>query len=372
MLGTGSHGVAQIPIYISGVGTGQGPTVISRTIDSWLGGGFGWGLLANIEEAYRHIVFLYEPGDEIIILGFSRGAYTARSLTGFIRSTGIIGRDALHRIPDAIKRYRTLNDPTTHPSTDESHEFRANVSPKIATSEEELAWRSSRGMPAAHLLRIAYLGVWDSVGALGVPKHIPLLGRWTARRYRFHDANLSSMVRSARHAVALDERRRTFMPTRWDNVGELNAAHGTSEERPYQELFFPGDHGSIGGGGDITELSSIGLRWIIEGAAAAGLSFDDKMLQSIQAEENPMGPLRNTSKEPSGILNWFMHRNPVDRTGPSSLDELHKSAFLRWSAEAKASSFKPYRPGNLKQLETELARLHDQEVLGEKQDSRLA
>jgi len=74
-------GVPQIPIYVQGVGTGRGPT---QRLDSLLGGAFGLGLLSNIEEAYRHLVFLYEPGDEIFILGFSRGAYTARSLAGFI------------------------------------------------------------------------------------------------------------------------------------------------------------------------------------------------------------------------------------------------------------------------------------------------
>jgi uncharacterized protein (DUF2235 family) len=364
MRGIDHVGIVQVPIYIQGVGTGRGPTRLSRKLDSWLGGGLGWGLMANIEEAYRHIVFLYEPGDEIYILGFSRGAYTARSLTGLIRSTGIVERDALHRIPEALERYRVLDDPTTHPSTDQSHEFRAKISPATVTSETEQAWRKARNMPEAHLLRITYLGVWDSVGALGVPKHIPILGRWTARRYRFHDANLSSMVRSARHAVALDERRRTFMPTRWENVADLNAAHQNNGELPYQELFFPGDHGSVGGGGDITDLSSIGLRWIIEGAQAAGLGFDARALQSIQAEENPMGPLRNTTKEPSGILNWIMRRNPVDREGPMRLDELHPSVIARWTAEAKDTSFKPYRPGSLRKLESQLALLHEQELYG--------
>jgi uncharacterized protein (DUF2235 family) len=73
-------GVIQVPIYIQGVGTGEGPTKLSRKLDSALGGALGWGLMDNIEEAYRHLIFIYEPGDEIYILGFSRGAYTARSL----------------------------------------------------------------------------------------------------------------------------------------------------------------------------------------------------------------------------------------------------------------------------------------------------
>ena len=352
MKGIDSHGIVQVPIYVQGVGTGRGPTKLSRKMDSWLGGGLGWGLMANIEEAYRHLVFLWEPGDEIYVIGFSRGAYTARSLTGFIRSTGIVDRNALSRVPEAIKRYRTMEDDTTHPSSDESHAFRAEMSPRVVTSPKEAAWRAARGLPEAPLLRIDYLGVWDSVGALGVPAHIPVLGRLTARRYRFHDADLSSMVRSARHAVALDERRRTFTPTRWTNVAELNEGHVSEDEPPYQELFFAGDHGSVGGGGDITALSSIGLEWVIQGARQAGLEFDAKRLQEIRQEQDHMGPLRNTTEPLTGALNWFMHRDPVDRDGPSTIEELHPTALARWQAEAKSETFVSYRPGSL-------ARIHD-------------
>lgn len=348
-------GVEQIPIYIQGVGTGRGPTPSLRKLDALLGGAFGLGLMSNIEEAYRHLVFLYEPGDEIFILGFSRGAYTARSLTGFIRSTGIVDRDALHRIPEAIARYRTMGDPRTHPSHEKSHEFRAELSPRLVTSEEEYAWRAERDQPKAIRLCIRYLGVWDSVGALGVPAFVPVLGQLTARKYQFHDANLSSMVQSARHAIALDERRRAFAPTRWDNVADLNAFESAVEELPYQELFFAGDHGSVGGGGDITELSSIGLAWIIDGARGAGLAFDAERLQAIAAEQNPMGPLRNTRETPKGFMNWLMRRNPRDREGPSSIDELHSSAVDRWSAEAKSEVFKPYRPGSLNRVHEQLA-----------------
>lgn len=366
MSGVDSAGCVQVPIYIQGVGTGRGPTRVSRRFDAWLGGGLGWGLMANIEEAYRHIVFLYAPGDEIYIFGFSRGAYTARSLAGLLRSTGIVERNALHRVPDALARYRALGNPSTHPSTEQSHAFRADISPTIATSQAELAWRKARGLDTPHLLQIAYLGVWDSVGALGMPRHVPLLGRWAARRYRFHDANLSSMVRAARHAVALDEQRRTFLPTRWDNVADLNAARQAlpgadpASPPPYQELFFPGDHGSVGGGGDITDLSSIALRWIIEGAQAVGLGFQAAALQAIATEENPMGPLRNTSVPPSGLLNRLMRRNPVNREGPNHLEALHPATLTRWTSETKSTSAAPYRPGSLAHLEPQLAQLQEQ------------
>ena len=362
----GPGDVAQVPIHVQGVGTGEGATWLARRMDAVFGGAFGWGLLENIVEAYRHLVFLYEPGDEIYILGFSRGAHTARSLVGFIRSTGVVDRDALHRVPEAVRRYRTMDDPSTRPSSSQSHAFRAEASPRVVTSEEEAAWRRESGRPPAPLLRVAYLGVWDSVGALGVPAHVPLLGRWTARRYRFHDLELSSMVQSARHAVALDERRRAFEPTRWTNVAELNARRRDAAEFPYQELFFLGDHGSVGGGGDITALSSIGLGWIIEGARASGLAFDAERLERFRAEEDPVGPLRNTMHSPTGFANWLMRLRPADRIGPSDMSELHPSVLMRWAAKEKSPTYARYRPNSLAAVHDQLAAHHEKkQVFGD-------
>ncbi len=350
-----SDGVVQVPIYIQGVGTGEGVTKFSRKLDALLGGAFGWGLLENIEEAYRHLVFLYEPGDEIYIFGFSRGAYTARSLTGLIRSTGIVNRDALDRIPEAIRRYRTLDDPEhTHPNSEASHAFRAELSPRVVTSMKEADWRRQHNLAEAPLLRVAFLGVWDSVGALGVPAHIPLLGELAKRRYRFHDANRSSLVKSARHAVALDERRRSFEPTRWTNVAELNAESPDPVSEPYQELFFAGDHGSVGGGGDIVDLSNIALHWLIEGAGQAGLAFDPLRVTAIQAAENPLGPLRNSTVLPRGLAEWLTRRFPKDRAGPASVRELHPSVLHRWTAQGGGSGTALYRPGSLAAIRAEL------------------
>ena len=355
---TDDNGIVQIPIYVQGVGTGEGVTAWSRGVDKILGGALGWGLTENIVEAYRHLIFLYEPGDEIYIFGFSRGAYTARSLSGFIRSTGIITRDNLHLIPRAIERYRTRGNDDLNSRSDGSRKFRAHeMQSRVATGSKENNWRRINGFPEVPLLKIQYLGVWDSVGALGIPKHILLLGTLNARRYEFHDAELSSMVGSARHAIALDERRRTFEPTRWTNVDDLNANTEKHAEsiHPYEELFFAGDHGSIGGGGDIVELSSIGLEWIMQGAALVGLAFDDGRLKEILSEQNPHGPLRNQSKPATGIGKWVTRRKPHDRKGPKDLSEIHPSVIARFAGEAKAQGFEPYRPKSLTDIETVLA-----------------
>lgn len=354
--GTDAAGIAQVPIYIHGVGTGQGVTRTARFLDRMLGGAFGWGLMENVVDAYRHLVFMYEPGDEIFIFGFSRGAFTARSLTGFIRSTGIVGRDDLSLIPRAVERYTTRNAADLNPQTDESAEFRSQTMRScVATSERERIWRAENGAPGVPLLRIAYLGVWDSVGALGVPRSVPILGSLTAKRYEFHDAALSSMVRSARHAIALDERRAAFAPTRWTNVAALNDRADPGALHPYQESFFAGDHGSVGGGGNVTDLASIALRWIAEGAAAAGLAFDASRLERLRAEEDPLGPLVSSTLRQGGLGGWLARYRLTDRVGPASLEDLHPSVLTRWSAKAMTAGAPPYRPGSLGTIEAQLA-----------------
>ena len=359
MAGFDAQGIAQIPIYVEGVGTGEGLTWIGRTTDSFLGGAFGLGLMENLVTAYRALAFLYEPGDEVFILGFSRGAYTARSLAGFIRSSGIVPRTGLHLIPRAVARYRTLGDRRLHPRTPESHRFRAvELGSRVATSAAEQAWRAAEGLPAVPLFTLAYLGVWDTVGALGFPTFIPVLGHLARRKYRFHDASLSSMVRAARHAVALDERRRAFEPTRWDNLDALNAERRDPEgEGACREVFFAGDHGSVGGGGEIVDLSHIALDWIIEGAAAAGLGFLPDARAEIRAAQNPFGPLRNTRQAKTGVVAWLTGLKPKDRTGPDTLDEVHPSVLARWTGQGAPADFAGYRPPSLARVHTALAAL---------------
>ncbi|MEY8880887.1 DUF2235 domain-containing protein [Donghicola sp. XS_ASV15] len=349
----GPDGVCQVPIYIPGVGTGKGVTALSRFADKTLGGALGWGLLDNIAEAYRHLVFTYEPGDEIYIFGFSRGAYTARSLAGMIRSTGIIPRDRLDHIPRAVLRYKTVGDPTTKPSSEESHAFRAEVSPSVATSEAEVAWRAAQGLEEPYLLRITYVGIWDTVGALGVPSHLSIAGLFNRGQYGFHDLELSSSVHAARHAVALDERRATFPPTLWSNLDNLNQRNRAPIHN-YQQLYFAGDHGSVGGGGDLTHLSNIALRWVLEGARLRGLSFDQQHLEVIERETDAMGPLINTSTPADGIFQKVLRRSQKDREGPSDTSEMHDAPLIRWLDDPD------YRPGSLKRVEVKLAALAEE------------
>lgn len=334
---SGEDGTAQQVIYVTGVGSGRGPTRMARIFDRYIGGAIGLGLLRNIEEAYWHLAFNYNPGDEIYIFGFSRGAFTARSLAGLIRSCGIPPESQIRRLPEAMALYQKRGKDFA-PDSEASLTFRKDFSPGLATSHKELEQRHAAGDASCRLLSIAYLGVWDTVGALGIPQWL-WISRFFSRKYRFHDLALSRSVASARHAVAVDEHRNSYVPTLWANLDGLNGDHGP--DGPYQQKWFPGDHGSVGGGGDIADLSSITLRWIAEGAEAAGLEINPVLLDAFTIGANPLGPLRNKTKKPS-LLDRITGGPTGARTGPQTPGLLSDAATQRLAEDTA------YRPETLK------------------------
>src|SRR5262245_51402152 len=142
------------------------------------------------------------------------------------------------------------------------------------------------------------MGIWDTVGAMGVPANVAFADLFN-RRYRFHDSVPSSMVRNGRHAVAIDERRRIFKATLWENVKQLNAdaateaSSGLRLQPPYLQQWFPGDHGSVGGGGDVVGLSDEALVWVLDGAVRLGLGVDLDKLGERRSNADYRAPLHN-------------------------------------------------------------------------------
>ncbi len=331
-------GVKQLVYYQQGVGTGRGTNGIARKMDRLLGGALGWGLDDNIVEAYRNLIFWYEPGDEIFIFGFSRGAYTARSLAGLIRTAGLPPRTHLPRLQEAVSLYRARGD-DTHPDAERSRRFRRSFAPLTATSKTDLEWRRSQGDEDAFLLRLAYLGVWDTVGALGLPGVFGAVSKVINRKYAFHDADLSRMVRAARHAVAIDERRRFYPPTMWDNLDALNGPEANEEQRTYRQEWFPGVHSVVGGSGVVPGLSAFSADWVVEGARDLKLEFDRIALQKIAggkdaaADAEPMVQM-------AGLTNLF-GQMLQDRAGPDNVSDVSEAARLRVRARPD------YRPGPL-------------------------
>lgn len=232
--------IQQVKFYDEGVGTTQIKAV------NIFEGITGEGLDRNIRDVYRFIAQNYAPGDEIYLFGFSRGAYTSRSAVGFIRNSGILKVWDEKRAKEAFDLYRDRSDDTL-PDSPRMKQFKAAF---------------------CHEPRIRLIGVWDTVGALGIP--LNLFQRWNARRYSFHDVKLSRSVDYAYHALAIHERRNSFQPTLW----EQNAVADPVHPQVLEQVWFTGVHSNIGGGYDDVGLSNVALKWMMCKAQGAGLRFN--------------------------------------------------------------------------------------------------
>lgn len=319
-------GQGQVVAYFAGIGTDRrfdGP--IARVLNRWGGGAFGWGLDAKVKQAYQFIARVYRAGDTIHVFGFSRGAFTARSVVGMIRKCGIVENTSPEGINAAFALYRT---PGTrgHPDHPDIRAARKAMSPRFATSPEDIVWRGD----GAALVDVAYVGVWDTVGARGIPVSLlgPIATLWN-RQYRFHDTSLSRLVVRARHALALDEMRIFFDPAAWDNLDRLNGGN-LDATRPYQQLWFVGDHAIVGGSAGVPALSAFPLEWILEGAP-------DLMLKPGHTVPQVPGDARaetaRLGMRPGLLRRW--------RMGPTHGRDVHPSVRARLEARSD------YRPGSL-------------------------
>lgn len=336
--------ISQLIYYDEGVGTAR--------LEKYLGGIFGIGLLKNIAEAYRFLIFNYQPGDEIYVFGFSRGAFTARSFCGLLANCGVPLRKFAGRVNEAIARYKGRTD--TKECAEDLRSFRLEVSPEVCINNDELEWRKNKGHLTNTLLGVCYLGVWDTVGALGIPASFERLN-WANKRYRFHDTKLSSFVRSARHAVAIDERRKDYAPTLWTNIDELNNQaqfKGDLGDAPYQQIWFPGTHSSVGGGGERRGLSDRALDWVLDGARQAGLVLDISQHSRIfELKPDDSEYIENSAQ--NGFLYAAMNiLSSADRLpGPASTAEVSRSAKRRWHLpDEMMADKKPYRPRTLRSV----------------------
>ncbi len=339
VLGSDADGHTQQVIYSPGVGSGSGNTWLAKRMDRVFGGALGWGLLDIIEDTYRNLVFAYEPGDEIYIFGFSRGGFAARSLAGLIRSCGIPPRRHLDRIPEAVARY-VSRARDTKPDDPSSYLFREEFAPYTATSAAEFKWRRDRGPTDAIQLNITYLGIWDTVKALGIPAFLPWAAAFNAK-YSFHDADLSRSVLAARHAIAIDERRKTFPSSPWANLDRLNQDAPTRECPPFAQQWFPGNHGSVGGGGARVGLSSVPLLWITQGAERAGLRISWPEFDRVATRFDPANEALANKFGPAGLSGLFMNALQVDRDGPKEVEDIAVATLDRFRADTE------YRPDTL-------------------------
>ncbi len=308
-------GVEQRVNYIPGVGVTAG-------LAHLLGGAFGYGLSGHVMEGYRWLCETWQPGDDIFLFGFSRGAYTARSLGGMIRKCGLLRHDAVGtvgkaEVSDAYDFYRELD---SKPDDAIARDFRAGHSVQVD---------------------IHFIGVWDTVGALGIPDTAAWFP-YARSRYQFHDTELSKIVKHAYQALALDEHRADFQPAIWTRnpntikPGE-NLTSKKVEQVDIEQRWFIGAHADVGGGNDRDgsgrkpdSLPDLPLAWLQYKAIDAGLAFSEQL---EPADDAWRGVPRNSYAEfMYGIYKEF--KSAFDRQVGRGVNEtIDDSVWRRWLAD---------------------------------------
>lgn len=229
-----SGNIKQVVFYDWGIGSYH---------DNLTGGGLGAGLEKNVMDGYRFLVHNYQQGDEIYLFGFSRGAYTVRSLCGMINNCHILKGVNAGKIEKAFEFYKN-----------------PDVKPSSAEAEQ---WRAQNSVPNSGTIK--FIGVWDTVGAMGLPFSFFGLIKDS---HQFYDCKLGGNIEVARHALSLDEKRDDFEPTIW------HPNHATN----LKQVWFAGVHSDVGGGylpdSNGHQLSDIAAQWMKQEAEAHGLAFE--------------------------------------------------------------------------------------------------
>lgn len=238
-------------------------------------GATGEGLAENVREAYSFISNNYSPGDEIFLVGFSRGAYTVRAVAGLIGEVGLLTKKALSTLPEVFRDVQHRRDPNYRPKNPDVP-FPDKPSAGSPRYVDELVRRGMTDMN----VRIKAIGVWETVGSLGLPRIDPLvkLGLQTSqsKAMGFYDTKLGPRIENAFQALALDERRTAFSPAVWERPRGI--------ETTLRQVWFPGVHSNVGGGYDDQELANITLAWMMAQLSPFLDMFPDYIME--QEEEN--------------------------------------------------------------------------------------
>ncbi len=279
-----SDGLKQVVFYDWGVGS---------YYEKVRGGTAGLGMMKNIQDGYRFIVQNYHPGDQLFLFGFSRGAYTVRSLAGMLNNCGILRRTNAHLIPEAFKFYKKRSAKPGSP--------------------EARAWRKRHSIDPQRGV-VDFIGVWDTVGALGMPTRVLA---FVEESDLFFDPVLGSNVRVARHVVSIDERRGDFVPTLWD----------PKESADLKQVWFAGVHSDVGGGYKPTKekklLSDIPLAWMAREAEAFGLEYETHLY--ARSRLDPLSPAHKSRKGFWKVLKKKERTLPSDAVVHSSVKKRYRA-----------------------------------------------
>ncbi len=302
---TDARGTRQLMYYDPGVGTSGG--FFRQLYD----GATGAGLTRNILEAYRYLIHNYEKGDELFFFGFSRGAFTVRSLAGLIRNSGILLPRHIYMLEHALKLYRARKK-STHPREKEATLFRRTYS-------------------VSDITPVKFMGVWDTVGALGNPLLLKII---RGRKNQFHDTDLSSTVECAYQALAIDEKRRHFRATLWNQQSHAKG------RQILEQVWFVGAHSNVGGGCASAGLSDVALEWMCAKAHSCGLELGPLTIQPDVSQ-----PYNESRRGFYRLIPAFCR--PIAKPGlkkEPTYEELHPSVLERCKKDPA------YSPRNLKEF----------------------
>lgn len=336
----------QIAYYDDGVGTEQFKPL------KLVGGAFGWGLSRNVRDLYRELARVYDPGDRIYLFGFSRGAFTVRTLAGLIAHVGIVDRAKVASdgelqalVGRAYKELRQcfrrvsgrLSDASE--ADQRSEEFRRRWS----------VWNEECN--AGGKCPIEFVGVWDTVDAVGFPLD-EIADFWNAVVYpfKFPDTYLSPQVKRACHAIAIDDERYTFHPVLWNETKETSGR--------IQQVWFAGVHSNVGGGYNKQGLSLVALTWMMQQAELSGLRFIPSMRQMYTDLQNVNDKLYD-SRAGLGAYYRYKPRDMAALCAQAGIaPRVHISAIERIALGTEG-----YAPGNLSEATI---------VVGDEEHRRLA
>ena len=314
---TADDGTVQTVFYDTGVGTGN-------RLDRIAGGMLGVGLAENVKQAYASLALNYAPGDEVFFFGFSRGAFTVRSLGGLIGLVGILDKRHMDKFRYAWDYYRTP--------------------PARRTPRQRAEFLARFGDAPPRKMRIDFIGVWDTVGSLGIP--FGPLRYFGQQKFQFHNTNLGDHVARAYQALAIDERRRVFAPAIWKRepgIADRLRANGI-DDQVIEQSWFPGAHSNVGGGYPDTGLSDIAFVWMARKAQACGLALDAEYVNRKQDRTHQL-------LVDSRSVRWRL-LPAKDRTlcETDASEQVHHTAVTRLNGTAGTFEPFPYESAGLRNL----------------------
>jgi uncharacterized protein (DUF2235 family) len=313
----------QLAYYDDGVGTG------GNTFLRAFGGAAGYGLKRNVKDLYRALSRVYDEGDRIYLFGFSRGAFTARTLAGLIGTCGIVKGETCattHVLQEAVEAaYKAYRSRYGSILVDLGRKVRG------ATDSARLIERFQQSYPVHTNVSIEFIGVWDTVDAVGMPFALAGLVNRFVYQFKFPTQTLGAHVKRAYHALAIDDARQAFEPVLW--VG--------ADER-IEQVWFAGAHSNVGGGYPKQGMSLVALDWMLAHAAASGLRLHkvDRDLFHCHASVDDM------LYDPRAGVGCFYRWSPRDirkycnRSGTAP--RIHLTV-----AERIAHATDDYAPGNI-------------------------